>query len=506
MSATAPTSDSAAPRRRRTTAVLGGAGLAITMLALAVVFATAGSTARVADNARALHWSNATAGSSAVARAAVAQAVVFAIDHDFGVADVEARDAAVIEATRNLDEVQRWFDGAPLLLATQLDPELGSDIVTFITAGRTTVALAAAGDSAAADIAHRTDFEPTYGPVAEQLAAQQAAIAAQISDTEHLAGMIGTVTQVLATLLIPALAILVFFFLVRRQYREARVQMDAKLAAERELSRAKEEFIAGVSHELRTPLTGIYGFSEYLLDHGLIDPDEAIELIGHINQEASELSRMVEDLLTAARLDSDELSIHPESVSVLSAVDDVVTPLRRSGAKLEIEGDALFALADPARLRQIVRNLVSNALKHGGPRIRVLVDAAGDMIRVTVADNGPGADPDLKDALFTRFVHGGRDALLTGSVGLGLAISRSLARRMEGDITYLRVVGWTNFIVELPAATSTADPPPADDVPEPAILRLDAMPTKPGRVPALHTLSAPPGGAASAYHYTVDFD
>ncbi len=228
--------------------------------------------------------------------------------------------------------------------------------------------------------------------------------------------------------------------------------MESKIGAERELSRSKDEFIAGVSHELRTPLTGIYGFSEYLIEQEIIDPEEALELIGHINNEASELSRMVEDLLSAARLDSDAMTFEATVVDVTAAVSDVVTPLDRAGFAVSIEGSADAVYADPIRTRQIVRNLVSNAIKHGGDEIKVVLDQSGEHAVITVADNGDGVPQSVRARLFDRFVHEGRDSLLTGSVGLGLSIARSLTQRMGGDVSYVRSYGWTNFVVTLPLA------------------------------------------------------
>jgi two-component system sensor histidine kinase MtrB len=112
-------------------------------------------------------------------------------------------------------------------------------------------------------------------------------------------------------------------------------------------------------------------------------------------------------------------------------------------------GDVL-CWADPNRVRQIVRNLVSNAIKHGGPTIDVYLEGDGDRAVLTVSDNGAVMNPELEQRMFDRFVHDGVETLLTGSIGLGLSIARSLARTMGGDIRFVRAGGWTNFEVSLP--------------------------------------------------------
>ena len=475
-----PTASSREPRKRRVVAVFIGTTAAIALFALALVFSSAAGASRVAENARALHWTNATVGSTAIARLAVAQAVVFGIDHELGVADADARDTAIDEAASSLDEIERWLsqlDGKVIVGAGTI----AEGIETFVEAGRATLTRLSDGAVESAERGFQAQVEPAYATTVGLLQAEQQAIARKISDTEDLAGFVGTATSFLVTLLIPALALLVYFVLARRQFRDAQVRMDAKLKAERELNRAKDEFIAGISHELRTPLTSIYGFSEHLVENGIIDPAEALELITLINHDSAELSRMVEDLLTAARLDSDALNFHYEVVPMLGEIDAVVSPMRRAGAMIHVDGDETLVWADRARVRQVIRNLVSNAIRHGGDVIKVVLDERSGVLAMTVTDNGDGVGAAVETRLFDRFVHDGRATLLNGSVGLGLSIAKSLAKTMGGDITYVRALGWTNFVLTLPLATAalieaSPRPIPAKDIPEPPILSI-SLPT-----------------------------
>ncbi len=103
------------------------------------------------------------------------------------------------------------------------------------------------------------------------------------------------------------------------------------------------------------------------------------------------------------------------------------------------------------RVRQILRNLLSNAHKHGGDVIRVGTYERGGAVDLVVADNGDGVPPDKVPRLFTRYVHEGEDPLTVGSVGMGLAVVKTLAEAMDGTARYERESGWSRFVVSLPS-------------------------------------------------------
>ncbi len=433
-------------------AVLSGLAIIAILLSLAFIFSTASNAERVAANAEELHEANAAVGSAALTRAAVAQAVVFGIDYSVhGTATRSARDEAVAAAEANLADTQSWAD---VMAEDEETAELGAELAALVEAGQGVVDSVARGSIEAADIDHREAFEPMYAAVAAGLTARQDLVSVRVSDTERVAGLVGLATQLLTTLLIPAATILVYFFIVRRQYREEHLRMETKLNAERELSTSKDAFIAGLSHELRTPLTSIYGFSEYLLENGVGDPVEALELIHLINKDSADLSRMVDDILTAARLESDVLGFEYQAVALYEESAAAIAPLVRAGADVRLEGNALV-WADPVRTRQIIRNLVNNAIQHGGPAVEVYMETNQKNAVVTVSDNGPGVDPSIADRLFERFVNDGQESLLNGSIGLGLSIARSLARTMNGDVSHVRAGGWTNFVLTLPLLDTT---------------------------------------------------
>ena len=218
--------------------------------------------------------------------------------------------------------------------------------------------------------------------------------------------------------------------------------------------RSKDQFVASVSHELRTPLTAVVGFAEQLDENlEIFEHSDLKEFIGLIAHESSTLSHIIEDLLVAARADIGTLAVHPESIDVIHAVEDSIGP-RPSSAKsspIAISGETARAWADPLRFRQVVRNLITNARRYGGGYIGVDVAERGNVIVITVSDNGPGVPEGREQAIFEPYERGHEESTQPGSVGLGLAVSRQLARMMGGDLTYRRRNSTTQFQFTVPA-------------------------------------------------------
>ncbi len=436
--------------RKRVVSIAGGAVAAIVFLALALIFTNAYGSEQVAANARALHWTNATLGSASIARASNAQAVVFTVDEQLGVADPNAALQAREEAETNLANLEVWIDGWESAFS---DPDTVGLLDGFLATSRQVLTLLESGDVNDAVELNNGEAEKQHASVTVALESAQNDITKEIDDTEALAGLVGAITRFLVTLLIPVGTILIYRWLVHRQAVRSNMALQVKLEAEQKLRKARDEFIANISHEIRTPLTSIYGFSEVLIDEGLVDPDMAMELITLISGESAELSRMVEDLLTAARLDANVLNFKYEAVSVADEIATVTAPMVRSGADVLVEVPRVMIWADQMRFRQIIRNLISNAIKHGGAHVRISGRSEGARFLLTVADDGPGVPEEIEGRIFERFIHEGSEPLLTGSVGLGLAIAKMLSDEMEGDLTYERVDGETRFVLGLLRAT-----------------------------------------------------
>ncbi len=446
--------------RRGLVAVSVAGGVGMMLVAFALAFSNAASAREIASSSQELQWANATAGASAVSRAAVNQALVFTVDHELGVASADAAQLARAEATSSLAVLEQYAGAAP--------DDARADVRSIrevIALARTALTQMERGDIRDADTTLTREFEPAYAAAAATLNKQQLAQAARIDQAASSAGRTENITRLIVTLLIPGAAIIIHQLIIRRQYREREVHMKAQVEAERELNRTKDEFIAGISHELRTPLTSIYGFSEYLLEIGLIDPTESLELITMINDDSAELSRMVDDLLAAARIDAEAISYEIEPLEVMGEVEHLVDQVRRMGSAIDVLGARTVALADRSRLRQVMRNLISNAERHGGEHVEIDVSVHEGKAAIRVIDDGAGVPAEMKERLFKRFVHDPDTTLTSGSVGLGLAIARQIARDMGGDVTYERTLGLTLFTVLLPLAPADAVPLPRVAVP-----------------------------------------
>jgi signal transduction histidine kinase len=233
------------------------------------------------------------------------------------------------------------------------------------------------------------------------------------------------------------------------------------------LEHARREFVANASHELRTPLFSLSGFLELLEDEELDEPTRR-EFLETMGDQVRRLTKLAEDLLDLSRLDAGRLHVQSARLDLVdlaaTAVDEFAGLARSSGHRLEFtRNGAAPAMGDEQRVLQIVRILVENALVHTPPGtdVRVAGGRVDGRAEVTVADEGPGIEPDDRSQLFERFYRG-HGTKASGS-GLGLAIARELAQLMGGEIELESHPGRTVFALVLPAAEASARPEAADD-------------------------------------------
>lgn len=234
----------------------------------------------------------------------------------------------------------------------------------------------------------------------------------------------------------------------------ARDLTEARLTARRleRLVKAKDEFVAAVSHELRTPLTAVVGMAAELRQrHDAFTDEERRELVSLVAEQAQEVAYIVDDLLVAARADTDSIVLVETEVDLKEAVETVLRGLPSNGGTRVANLAAGTVRGDAARVRQILRNLVVNALRYGGPTVVVRTHREGDYVHLEVADDGEGVPEELRERIFQPFERAHRPETQPSSVGLGLTVSRWLARRMGGDLTY-RHDHESVFTLSLPAA------------------------------------------------------
>lgn len=255
--------------------------------------------------------------------------------------------------------------------------------------------------------------------------------------------------------------------------RRSRELQDANVKL-REASAAKSEFLSRMSHELRTPLTAISGFSE-LLTNSDIGPGQH-DWAEIILKASRHLGGLIDEILEVERIESGRISISLEPVAIRTAVEETLELMRPlAGSKgisippATIADGVRYALADNQRIKQVVTNLVMNAIKYNRPdgEVRVAIAPNGDeLVRVTVEDPGIGIAPDGLARVFEPFERLDAAAAGIDGSGLGLAVSRGLIETMGGTIGVSSTPGeGSRFWFELRARDPQAAAPVLDDGP-----------------------------------------
>lgn len=219
------------------------------------------------------------------------------------------------------------------------------------------------------------------------------------------------------------------------------------------LVKAKDMFIASVSHELRTPLTAVLGFAKELASESdRLEPSEIADSAAIIAEQATDLSAIIDDLLVAARIDIQAVSVLSETVDLRSELEAVVAAMGENHrCRVMISDSRAEAVGDHLRVRQILRNLLSNAIEHGGDHVYAEVESWGDFSTITIIDDGPGIPEEVQGRMFEPYFHGIGDSGQPESIGLGLAVSRFLARLMSGDLDLVPHPTATAFRLSLPS-------------------------------------------------------
>lgn len=227
-----------------------------------------------------------------------------------------------------------------------------------------------------------------------------------------------------------------------------------------EANRMMEEFVANASHDLRTPLTSIVGFSHLLLESDDLGEKERREFVEIIARSAGQASRLVDDLLTISRIQSESVEADPTNVRLA----ELVRVIRGSLEADLVDGfdPGLTVWADPDHLQRMMVNLITNAQKYGEPPISVEAEGQGTWVEVRVRDRGPGVPEKYRERLFERFSHAGTEK--TRGTGLGLSIVKGLAQANGGELFYRPGDPGSVFGLRLPAK--------AEAVPEDSTVRV----------------------------------
>jgi two-component system, sensor histidine kinase len=247
------------------------------------------------------------------------------------------------------------------------------------------------------------------------------------------------------------------------------------LALAEQNGRAKTRFLATISHEMRTPLNGIVGISELLRD-GSADA-QVRQRADYILRSAEQLHRVIGDLLDLSRLEFGRLALDPAPFDPAQALREVLALAAPEAAERGLQLDLSLAPAlpryvagDAARVKQVLHNLLSNALRFTpAGRVEAVLAPSPQGLRFTITDTGPGIPPDRLETLFEPFDDAGSDAeRRRQGIGLGLTISRRLARAMNGDLVCEPAPGGGArfvFTMQAPVVAEPAPPPPDEALP-----------------------------------------
>jgi len=219
-----------------------------------------------------------------------------------------------------------------------------------------------------------------------------------------------------------------------------RIQHD--ISELRRLEQIRKDFVANVSHELRTPLASIKAFAETLASGGLEDKANRLEFVSEIERNADRMTRLVDDLLQISALEAGRMPPAFESLSLMRVAAEVAAGLKplaeKKGIVLRLEpfGDLPQVRADRSQLKQVLVNLIDNAIKYGGENgvVRISARSTSDGLTVSVQDTGPGIPPEDRLRVFERFyrVDKARSREL-GGTGLGLSIVKHIVELHGGS-------------------------------------------------------------------------
>ena len=209
----------------------------------------------------------------------------------------------------------------------------------------------------------------------------------------------------------------------------------------------KLNFVAIASHELRTPATSVYGALTTLVSQTGLSEDTREQLIVMAHEQSDRMRRLIEQLLDLSRLDARAVGVSPRPIILASVLREIAAAAVPGGPAVELDVPAdLTAVADPLALDRIVTNLLTNAVRHGAPPVRLSAVRRDSSICISVEDSGAGVPEELRDRLFDRFA---RAEAGRGS-GLGLAIARAYAHSLGGELIYREGVNGARFELIVP--------------------------------------------------------
>jgi signal transduction histidine kinase len=242
-----------------------------------------------------------------------------------------------------------------------------------------------------------------------------------------------------------------------------RAELEEQNAQLRESERLKSDLVNTVSHELRTPLSGVLGFTKLLLTRDF-DSETRRHYLGIIDAQARRLAELIDDFLDVRRIEEGRFERAQELVDMVMLLREEAQLYSQQSPKHQLAVEAgpkpLPVMGNPDRLRQVIGNLISNAIKYSpqGGIVEISAQAENGSVRVEVRDEGMGIPANQQPQIFTKFFRGDAAASGITGTGLGLAVSRDIVESHGGRIGFTSAEGeGTTFFVELPGANGRPD-------------------------------------------------
>jgi signal transduction histidine kinase len=245
--------------------------------------------------------------------------------------------------------------------------------------------------------------------------------------------------------------------------QRARVELEEQNARLRESERLKSDLVNTVSHELRTPLSGVLGFTKLLLTREF-DSETRRHYLGIVDAQARRLSQLIDDFLDVRTIEEGRFDRTRDRVDLGTLLRDEATLYSLQSEKhelvLDLPDTPLPVMGNADRLRQVIGNLISNAIKYSpqGGRVQVTASVRGDAVRFEVRDEGIGIPTEQQPRIFTKFFRADAAASGITGTGLGLAVSRDIVESHGGQVGFMSAEGeGTTFFVELPGGDGAAE-------------------------------------------------
>jgi signal transduction histidine kinase len=409
------------------------------LVAGAFIMTNLSASSSAADDAAALRATDLTIAAEDLAMVTIGQAIAVAEGASGDTFDPVELGAAADAAEMAVLAVGERFEAIP----AGETGSLAADLDDWQSVAGRIVAASRIGDEAGAAAAFSDELLPAEEALSSGLIDLRDEYAAAVSDARGWLAYAMRLAGFVFIFMLPLAAIVAHRVSAQRQLATMSELLDSRVAAEAVAgSTGTEQWLEAI-RQLSLPVAVIGANAQQLLSGaGDRDPEEAA-IVAELHYSAERLAAHLADLRVAVGGDRG-ITAHPVSIPIARMLDAVVADFSATGRAIGGTYGQGAVSADPDLLEQILRNLISNAVAHGGPDVRIYGDRAGSQYVISVEDNGPGLPQHVADTF-------AGDPDFGGSPGLGLGVSRKLASAMGGSLEYERIAGRTSLLLSLPA-------------------------------------------------------